>query len=96
MHIGTNVGVNYCTDAFEDEEIAEVFTPIDPSEVPVGLSTNDVAAFSYGPEFLDCEDCAPFARLSVENFWFVSENGNYATIELISELQSDIWFNYGG
>lgn len=96
LHIGTNVGVNYCTDAFEEEEIAEVFTPIDPSEVPAGLSTNDVAVFSYGPEFLDCEDCEPFARLSVENFWFVSENGNYATIELISELQSDIWFNYAG
>lgn len=31
-----------------------------------------------------------------EQIWFVSENGNYATIELISELQSDIWFNYGG
>lgn len=96
LHVGTNVGVNYCTDAFEDEEIAEVFTPIDPSEVPAGLSTNDVAVFSYGPEFLDCEDCAPFSRLSVENFWFVSEDGNYATIEWISELQSDIWFGYGG
>ena len=96
LHIGTNVGVNYCTDTFDDGEIAEVFTPIDPSEVPAGLSTNDVAVFSYGPELLDCEDCEPFARLSVENFWFVSEEGNYATIELISELQSDIWFNYGG
>ena len=96
LHIGTNVGVNYCTDVFEDGEIAEVFTPIDPSEVPAGLSTSDVAVFSYGPEFPECEDCEPLARLSVENFWFVSENGNYATIELISELQSDIWFNYAG
>ena len=29
LHTGTHVGVNYCTDSFQNEEITETFTPID-------------------------------------------------------------------
>ena len=94
LHTGTNVGFNYCTDSFEDEEISEVFLPIDASELPDDISADEVIAFDYSLQFLDCEDCAPFSVLHVENFWFRSQQNNYATIELINYVQSDIMFNY--
>ena len=96
FHTGTNVGANYCTDSFEEEEIIEIFVPIDASERPEGENTDDMMVFDYGPQFPDCEGCVPFAMLYVENFWFRSEQNNYSKIEMINNLQTDIWFNYGG
>ena len=96
LHIGTNVGVNYCTDAFLEEEIEERFLPIDSSEVPSTIEVDEVVAFSYGPGFPECDGCVPYAMLHVENFWFVSTQGNYAMVELINYLQTDILENYGG
>ena len=96
LHVGTNVGINYCTDDFEDEEITEIYVPIDVSELPENFSTDDIIAFDYGPGFPECEDCVPYAMLYVENFWFRSEQGNYAKVELINYLQTDILFVYGG
>lgn len=57
---------------------------------------NSYTLNTNGPQFLDCEDCAPYAMLYVENFWFRSEQNNYAKVVLINHLQSDILFNYGG
>ena len=96
LHIGTNVGYNYCTDSFMDEEIAAVFLPIDPSELPEDLFEEEFTAFDYGPNFPECEDCVPYALLYVENFWFLSADNNHAKVELINHLQGDIWLNYGG
>ena len=96
LHTGTNVGANYCTDDFEEEEITEIFIPIDASELPEDISADEFIVFDYGPQFLDCEDCVPYAMLHVENFWFRSEQNNYAKVELINYIQSDILFNYGG
>jgi hypothetical protein len=96
LHVGTNVGLNYCTDDFEDEEIAEIYVPIDVSELPEDFSTDDIIAFDYGPGFPECEDCVPYAMVYVENFWFRSEQGYYAKVELINYLQTDILFAYGG
>ena len=96
LHIGTNVGVNYCTDAFLDEEIAQIYYPIDPSELPEDLIEDETAVFDYSLLFLDCEDCEPLAMLTVENFWFRSELGTYAKVGLVNHLQSDIWLDFGG
>ena len=96
LHIGTNVGVNYCTDAFLDEEIAQIYYPIDPSELPDDLIEDETAVFDYSLLFLDCEDCEPLAMLTVENFWFRSELGTYAKVGLVNHLQSDIWLDFGG
>ena len=96
IHKGVNVGVNYCTDAFLEEDIQEVFVPIDPSEAPPNSETDEVVEFSYGPNFPECDGCVPIAILHVENFWFQSEQGNYAKVELINYLQSEILMNYGG
>ena len=96
LHVGTNVGYNYCTDNFVDEDIEELFVPINYSELPEDIPTDAVIDFNYGPNYPDCEDCVPYAMLYVENFWFRSELGNYAKIEIINHLQSDILFSYGG
>ena len=88
--------MNYCTDDFANEELSEIYVPIAPSELPSNIEVDDVVAFSYGPGFPECEDCVPYAMLYAENFWFRSEQGNYAKVELVNYLQSDILFNYGG
>ena len=95
LHTGTNVGVNYCTDSFVDEEITEIFLPIDVSEVPSEFITDDVIAFYYGVDFPLCEECNAIASLHVEKFWFQSSEGNFIKVELTS-LSSDILLNYGG
>ena len=96
LHKGVNVGVNYCTDAFLEEDIQEVFVPIDPSEAPPNTEADEVVEFSYGTNFPECEGCPPEAILHVENFWFQSEQGNYVKVELINYLQCEILQNYGG
>lgn len=96
LHRGVNVGVNYCTDAFLEEDIQEVFVPIDPSDAPPNTEADEVVEFSYGPNFPECEGCPPIAILHVENFWFQSDQGNYAKVELINYLQCEILLNYGG
>ena len=96
LHIGTNVGENYCTDAFLDEVIEELFLPIDSADLPSNIAVDDVITFDYGASFPECDGCVPYAMLHVENFWFVSSQGNYAKVALIDYLQSDILQNYGG
>jgi hypothetical protein len=95
LHTGTDVGVNYCTDNFVDEEIIEVFAPIDVSEVPSHFIVDDIIVFYYGVDFPLCEECNAIVDLQVENFWFQSNLGNYIKIESTS-LSSDVLLNYGG
>ena len=95
LHTGTNVGVNYCTDLLVDEEITEVFSPIDFSELPSDFFLDFEIEFYYGVEFPLCEECNAIASLHVENFWFQSSEGNFIKVELTS-LSSDILLNYGG
>ena len=90
------MGVNYCTDNFLEEEVEEVFLPIDASELPSTIEFDDVIEFSYGTNFPECEGCVPLSMLHVENFWFQSSQGNYAHVVLIDYLQAEILENYGG
>jgi len=90
LHTGVNVGVNYCTDTMVDEDITEIFLPIDSAEVPEGIDIDETSVFSYGVGFPECEGCVPYAMVHLENFWFRSQEGNYAVIESIDYLQSDV------
>ena len=81
LHIGTNVGYNYCTDDFVDEQIVELLLPIDHSKIPADLTIDTVIDCVYVPTYPDCDDCCvPHAMLYVENFWFHFERGKYAKI----------------
>ena len=71
--------------SFKDEEVREIFRPT--AVLPENMSEDEVIAFDYGQQFLDCEDCVPYAMLYVENVWFRPEQNNYANVVLINNLQ---------
>ncbi len=96
LHQGIDVGVNYCTDAFVNEEITERYIPIDFSELPSNIDNDLIIEFTYGVDFPLCEDCSAITELYVENFWFRSAQGNYVKIGLVDHLQSQVLLNYGG
>ena len=81
LHVGTNVGINYCTDEVVTENITEVYKVIDSSELPEGLQTGEETSLGYAVMFPLCEGCGPIAEIDVQNLWFVSEDGDYVQIE---------------
>ena len=95
LHVGTNVGKNNCTDDVESETITEVYLPIDSSELPASLQTEEESSFGYWVMFPLCEECGPIAEISMENFWFVSDSGDYLKIDS-TDLSVDVTSYSGG
>ena len=95
LHLGTNVGVNYCTDDFEEEQIDQVFTPISINEIPNGFDPPEESLISYNIGIPDCEGCGPEVYFSLESVWFRSDSGDYARIEQLSN-GVEILFYYAG
>ena len=94
LHVGTNVGTGHCSGDTQEEMITEVYEPIDPSELPPSLQTEEETSFGYWLMFPLCEGCSAIAEVDIQNFWFVSDSGDYVKIES-SELGVDVTANTG-
>ena len=94
LHIGTNVGTNHCASETQEEIITEVYEPIDPSELPESLQLDEETSFGYWVMFPLCEGCSAIAEIDIQNFWFVSDSGEYVKIES-SELGIEVTANFG-
>ena len=94
LHIGTNVGTNHCSGDTQEEIITEVYEPIDKSELPDSLQTEEETSFGYWVMFPACEGCSAIAEIDIQNFWFVSDSGDYVKIES-SALGIDVTANTG-
>ena len=95
LHVGTNVGKNNCEDEVESETINEVYHPIESSELPASLQTEEESSFGYWVMFPLCEECGPIAEISMQNVWFVSDSGDYLKVDS-ADISADVTSHFGG
>ena len=92
LHIGTNVGRDYCTETTDEGQITQRFTPIDIAELPAGVEVTENPVFSFFLDFPACEGCKPIITVEAKAFWLVSDAGQYMMVDTIQSTAEMVYF----